>query len=73
MLTTIKQTKKYMAFVSLELGLIVQSQRKKHQQKSGGVRILPTDPQFLDYLEALENPLDDDEFDLICKTLLNTF
>lgn len=61
---TIHQSPYYEAFVHPKAGLIVQSKRRQ-----GGFNMLPTHPQFDEYVEAITTAVDAKEADTLCRIL----
>ena len=62
---TFQTTANYMACLHSRAGLIVQSTRTKK-----GVQMKPEHPQFVEYVTAFEESIDNHEADSLCKALL---
>ena len=56
----------YTVHLANSAGIIVESTRK-----SGGVNMLPSHPQFAEYLDAFRTAIDSQESDALCKALLS--
>jgi len=63
---TLHTSQHYTAHLLNNSSLIVEAKRRR-----GGVQLMSSHPQFIDYVEALETAIDSTEADSLCKALLN--